>query len=312
MLAIPTVGMARSVPPQHGVELDALCDWIEASLSFDEMDFISGSNVVDALCDDEVYSDQNFAWELVERAWAEFERRQTCMGKGAPFKVDGQRVVRLCSWKDCPAHAFCLALACAKWYPQWAESVTKNYTDQGELFEALTVASLGKLLPNWTIHRTGWSPDNAKKLKDIIRSIADMLVEPHGELEPWIKDSANEAGLDVVCFRAFGDRRPNLPTYFVQCASGKHYDHKLTTPDLNEWSKVIRFISRPQRSFATPFAFTENEFKRTSNKVSGLMLDRCRLLSAGCDGAEWIDDQLKAKLCRWIKPRISKLERAQA
>ena len=43
MLVLPQIGMARSIEPEHKVELDAMCDWVEASLAFAELTFISGS-----------------------------------------------------------------------------------------------------------------------------------------------------------------------------------------------------------------------------------------------------------------------------
>jgi hypothetical protein len=187
----------------------------------------------------------------------------------------------------------------------------KNYTKQGHLFELVALSALEKLLPGWKIERTGWAPDNAKKIRQIVSEVAKFLREPEGELDPWVSKDANEAGLDIVCYRPFDDSRPGLPTIFVQCASGKHHEHKLGTPNMKEWGKIIDFTAvLPQRSFVTPYVFTEGEFKRVSNKVDGLLLDRVRLLSAGSDGGEWLSAKLKKNLFEWMKPRIAKLERS--
>lgn len=309
MLAIPTVGIARSVAPRHNVELDTFCDWVEASLAFDPTDFLSGSDIIDVLQEGEIYENQDFAWEMIERAWAELKRRSTCLGSAAPFKVETKHILRTGDWTDAPAYSFCLALACKKWYPKWGSSLGPNYTVQGNLFELVTAAALEKLFPTWKALRTGWAPDNAKKIKAIVKMVCALLLETEGEIEPWVRGTANEAGLDIVCFRPFNDCRPNRPTLFVQCASGKEYEGKLGTPDLKEWQKIIRFIVSPGRSFATPLAFSEREFLRVCNKVDGLLLDRCRLLSAGSDGGEWLTAEVKEKLCKWLKPRIAKLER---
>jgi hypothetical protein len=309
MLALPKIGIARSMKPHHNVAVDVLCDWAEASLAFDRIDFVSGSDILDILHEEEIYDDQSFSWEMIERTWAELERRSNCLGIGSPFKLDGKRIVRIRNWEDSPAYSFCLALACAKWYPNWAGALGKNFTRQGQLFELVTVAALEQLLPSWKIHRTGWAPDNTNKIKAIVQRLSGLLFETQGELEPWVSPMANEAGLDIVCYRPFDDRRPNLPTLFVQCASGKHLEGKLATPDLKEWQKIIQFIVSPRRSFATPLAFTDSEFRRVCNKVDGLLLDRCRLLAAGRDGADWLTSSLKSKLCTWVRPRIAKLER---
>ena len=317
MLAVPKIGMARSLEPNHNVHLDTLCDWIEASLAFDKLPFISGADIVDFLHDELIYESQDFAWELVHRALAEFERRQKCLSGGAPFKVEGKRLVRIKDWENVPAYAFCLTLSCIKWYPSWAASLVKpgkkrpDYTVQGHLFELVASSALEKLLPGWKTQRTGWAPDNAKKIKQVVSEVSKILREPERPLNPWIALEANEAGLDIVCYRPFDDARPGLPTIFVQCASGKHHEHKLGTPDRKEWGKVIDFTAVfPQRSFVTPYVFTDSEFKRVANKVDGLLIDRVRLLSAGSDGGEWLAAGLKKDLCDWVGPRIAKLARS--
>jgi hypothetical protein len=311
MLVLPQIGMARSIEPEHKVELDVLCDWIEASLAFAKLEFISGSNIVDVLCEEEIYESQDFAWELVDNALSELQRRQACLADGVPFNVKGDRVVRTKDWENVAAYSFCLTLACAKWYPKWSTSLGKNYSKQGQLFEQVAEGALARLLPGWKVHRAGWSPDNAAKIKKVVSDVAKMLREAEGELHPWVSKDANEAGLDIVCYRPFADSRPGFPTIFVQCASGKHHEHKLGTPNMKEWGKIIRFTAvLPQRSFVTPYVFTDSEFKRVSNKVDGLLLDRVRLLSAGNDGGEWLPAKLNEHLRGWISPRIAKLERA--
>jgi hypothetical protein len=225
--------------------------------------------------------------------------------------VHGDRIVRTKEWGEVPAYAFCLTLACAKWYPKWSSSLGKSYTKQGQLFEQVAEGALAKLLPGWKVHRAGWAPDNASKIKKVVSDVSEMLREPEGDLEPWVSEAANEAGLDIVCYRPFADSRPGLPTIFVQCASGKHHEHKLGTPNMKEWGKIIRFTAAlPQRSFVSPYVFTDSEFKRVSNKVDGLLLDRVRLLSAGNDGGTWLPVELSDELRDWVSPRIAKLERA--
>lgn len=311
MLVIPEIGMARSVEPEHKVELDVFCDWIEASLAFTDVDFISGSDIVDILCEEEIYESQEFAWELIESAFSELRRRQNCLALGAPFNVERDRITKTKDWKGVPAYSFCLTLSCVKWYPKWSASLGKTYSKQGELFEKVAAGALERLFPGWEIHRTGWSPDKAEKIKEVVSNVAKMLREPQGELQPWVTKDANEAGLDIVCYRPFADSRPGLLAIFAQCASGKHHEHKLGTPNMKEWGKIISFTaSVPQRSFITPYVFTDDEFKRKSNKVDGLLLDRIRLLSAGNDGAEWLPENLKENLRAWVSPRIAKLERA--
>jgi hypothetical protein len=317
MLVLPQIGMASSVEPEHNVELDALCDWIEASLAFTNLDFISDSNIVDVLIEEEIYENQEFAWELVDNAFAELRRRCECLSASSPFEIKSDRIMRIKDWENVPAYAFCLTLACAKWYPNWASCLVKpgkkrpDYSEQGQLFEQITASALQKLFPGWKVLLTGWSPNKPDKIKKVVEKVATFLREPAKELQPWMSPEANEAGLDIVCCRHFNDGRAGLPTVFVQCASGKHAEHKLKTPDEKEWGKVIEFTAVfPQRSFATPFVFTDDEFKRVANKVDGLLLDRVRLLSAGNDGVAWLSESLNKHLNEWVTPRVAKLQRA--
>lgn len=190
MLVLPQIGMARSVEPGHRVELDALCDWVEASLAFTESSSISGSDVVDVLCEKEIYESQEFAWELVEIALNELGRRQDCLAAGAPFDVQGDKVVRTKAWVDVPAYSFCLTLACRKWYPKWSASLGKNYSKQGQLFEQVAAGALTRLFPGWTVHLTGWSPDKPEKIKKVVSDVAKLLREPEGEVHPWVPKDA--------------------------------------------------------------------------------------------------------------------------
>ena len=311
MLILPKHGFAASTEPIHKVELDAICDWVEASLAFDRSDAISGSDIVDVLCEEEIYDSQSFAWEMIDRTLSELNRRKACMYVAVPFTVKNRKVVKTDSWRKYPAYAFCLALSCAKWYPEWASGFDGNYTLQGQLFEQMAAEALRTLLPDWRVEVTGWSPKHAKKIKQVVVDVAAIIREPVGELNPWVSKDANEAGLDIVCCRLFSDARPGLPTIFAQCASGKHHEHKLGTPNMKEWGRLIRFTAAsPQRSFITPYVYTDDEFMRVSNKLDGLLLDRVRLLSAGSKSPAWLSSGLGKELRAWISPRIAELEKA--
>ena len=307
MLDIPTVGFARSIK-EHNVDLDALCDWIEGNVLF-EGEELSESNVVDVLCENEVYDSQQFAWEIVGDAWRELARRIGWLNAGSPLTFKGRRLSRVQDWTEVPAHSFCLCLAYAKFYPAWAASFGSNYTAQGEYFEALTVESLGKHFPNWKIHLTGWSRTNTKKLAGVVEDVAAALGEPIGNLKKWTSASANEAGLDIVCHRSFEDTRPSAPVLLVQCASGKHYEGKLHTPNLRIWCRIVEFTCKPSKAFSTPFALENDEFTQVTNLVNGMVLDRYRLLAPGRTDRNWLSARLSADILAWATPRIGDLPR---
>ena len=143
----------------------------------------------------------------------------------------------------------------------------------------------------------------------MVEDVANRLGEPVGNIRRWTKAAANEAGLDIVCHLSFGDGRPSAPVLLVQCASGKHYDGKLHTPDLRIWARIVEFTCEPAKAFSTPFALEDEEFTRVTNLVNGMVLDRYRLLAPGRAGHDWLPAKLAADLVAWTAPRIEKLPR---
>lgn len=306
MLAIPERGFARSVEV-HNTNLDVLADWIEASLLFPEETEISSVQVVDLLSEAQIYERQAFAWERVDDAWTELRRRQECLGDSSPFAIEPIRLTRRTAWRDTPAYSFCLILSLAKWYPTWAKRFGRDYTEQGELFELVTRASLESLFIGWRFHLTGWTRTRANKLGAVVREIAALLGETIGKIERWTRPGANEAGLDLLCYRPFSDARVGVPVYLVQCASGGDWESKLHTPRLEIWQRLVEFAATPRKAFATPFAFLDEDFIRNCALVDGLLIDRCRLLSAGRENPDWIAPELRARLLAWLEPRIAQL-----
>ncbi len=308
MLALPTKGISRSVD-EHNVELDVFCDWIEGSILFSNEEKLSSTDVVDVLLEGLIYDDQSFAVEMVADAWSELQRRKAWIGAGAPFSVEHRRIKRLRSWQDEPAHSFCVLLALSVWYSGWARQFGSDYTEQGELFELLTKESLEHQFSDWQIHHTGWSRTRAVKLAEVVSDIADRLGEAQGQLEPWAIPDANDAGLDLLCYRPFPDSRVGIPVYLVQCASGGNWEEKLHMPELKVWTKVIQFAATPRKAFATPFAFLDDVFANACNIVDGMLLDRCRLLAACRHCENWVSPSLRDRIIAWTEPRVAALPR---
>jgi len=305
MLGLPT-GMNRSVE-KHNINFDAFYDWIEGSVIFDQEE-VSGSDVVDILLEENVYSDQELAWEAVDNAWREVERRQVWVGNGSPIEVNTHLSPKR-QWKEVPGLAFCLSLSFAEWYPKWAASFGNDYNEQGDLFEELTKQALQAIFPDWTIHRTGWTPNDPDNLDVIVDEMISKLNEQEGKREPWTTPKAHEAGLDLLCYKAFPDGRVGVPLLMMQCASGKNWEDKLRTPDLRIWTKLILFASDPKKAFSMPYALSDSEFTRTCNIADAIFLDRNRLLSPSSMNADWISIDLQNRIISWLEPRLAQLPR---
>ncbi len=299
MLAIPQSGMSLSVS-KHNSDLSIFCDWLEGSVVFDT-DEVSQSDAVDGLINGKIYRSQDYAKEQYAFALKELRRRAKYAGNALAWRLDGSTLRRTHRWDERPAHSFCLALALAAGYRDWARSFGKNYTSQGALFERLVEESLHAL--GWDVLRTGWGGASHKKLHSV-----SWLGEPLGSSQEWTSESANEAGTDLVCFRPFSDRRPGVPLYLLQCASGVGWeDRKQHAPDLNIWFKLLDFTTDPRKGFALPFALDQDPFRIAARKTNGLLLDRIRILSAPGASAGWVSKSLAADIVKWLKPRISSL-----
>lgn len=314
MLALPTsknFSQPTVTPPgiEHNIELSVLCDWIEGSVLFDNED-LSKADIVDVLKEEEVYDDPDVAMELVNDAWNELEDRLVWIGGKGPFSLFRQTIKSEGSWKENPAHSFCIFLSMPQCYDNWSTALCQgDYSEQGRLFEALTKVSIEHQFSDWEVYPTGWSNKNPVQLSNIVDEIAKRLGEIKGELQPWVKPGRKDGGLDLLCYRPFLDNRGGVPVYLMQCASGKNWEDKLHTPNLNVWTKIINFMAKPRKAFAIPFALPDKEFKATCTEVNGMLLDRYRILAAGNYNTEWVSDSLKTAIIDWITPRLQKLER---
>lgn len=309
MFALPSKGFYRSVRV-HRVNLPILCDWVEASALFGDGE-VAGPDVVDFLRENEVYESQDFAWEIVNSAFATIRERMRVLGRGYPFRIQGgNRVVSRGDWRDFSPYSFCLTLSLCQAYPDWWRAFGPDYVRQGELFEALTAESIAATFPGWEVHPTGWSATNPNSLAPIVRNVAALLGEATGDIGRWTAQRAKEAGLDILCFRPFVDDRGGLPVFMFQCASGSDWIRKLNAPEMRIWTKVITFASDPKKAFAMPFALEDADFTRHCNVVNGLFLDRDRLLAPGCANQAWVSLSLANNLSQWIAPRLGTLPTA--
>lgn len=309
MLALPKKGFNRSVN-KHNVDALICCDWIEACALFGEGE-ATGSDVVDILRENEIYEDQDFAWELVNDAFLKIRERKRMLGEGYPFSIQaGTRVVCGEDWGDVTPYAFCLILSLSKAYPAWWQGFGANFGAQGQLFEDLTAQSVSQMFVGWETHQTGWSATTPNLIAGIVRTVAALVGEATGDIGRWSARRAKEAGLDLLCYRPFPDARAGIPVMLFQCASGQDWRSKVHTPEVRIWTKIISFAADPQKAFAMPFSLEPDEFRYHANLINGLLLDRDRLLSPGHGNRDWISVDLRDRLRAWLPPRIDSLPAA--
>ena len=316
MLALPDKCVSGSIANYN---INILCDWIEGSILFDESEEeFCVMDIVDVLTDDsidDIYKKQELAIEIVVNALEELKRRLSWIAPGIPFSIiDSQSAVdsqvkRISSWQDTPAHSFCVLLSLAQCYARWPRCIPNwDYNTQGELFELLTQESLIKQFSDWDIRRTGWSPTQSVNLHETINNIANCLGEtPNSNLDEWIDSTDKDAGLDLLCYRSFPDNRTGFPVYLMQCASGQHWERKVSQPIINKWRQFIEFVVLPQKAFAVPFALSDDIFRKRCAEIEGLFLDRYRLLAAAKYSKQWESPSLKTRIIEWASPKINRL-----
>lgn len=301
-----TSGFRRSVS-KHNTQIDVLADWMEACALLGDSQRMPGSELVDSLIEEEIYDDQDFCWAAINDGLKEIRRRSKL---STPFALAVSRrgIDRsISSWREAPVHCFLLLLTLAQRYDKWVKVMPIDYNLQGELFEEVTRESLVRQFPGWVIHPTGWSKTHPTKLPELVSHLAGLLGEIEGEVAAWADPEAKEAGLDLLCYRPFPDGHVGVPLLMLQCASGDWKEPgKLKTPDLEIWTKLVTFASRPKKAFATHFSFRKDEFRKVSGRVDGVLLDRYRLLGNVAEG-EWVSVELKTRLLDWLELRLGAL-----
>lgn len=308
MLGLPEKAFAD---PKTGRTLDEfqLADWLEGSITFAD-GVISLYDVVDVLQENyltnmtDTQSAKDDATNRVEAAWCEINRRASCLGKSATYRIKGVRLERICEWHQSPVFAFCLLVGLRPVYRQ-AFKVYRDYTEQGALFEKVTISALKAL--GWEVHGVGWSKRKANSITEKVGAAARFIgVEPlDGAIEKWTSPKAKDAGLDVICQYVFRDGWSGKPVILTQCASGENWEHKLHTPDLNTWRKLIDFCTAPLRGLSMPFVLRPERFRRAGVRDSvTLLLDRNRLAVPDQLPVDWIPGDLFKELEVWMSSRV--------
>lgn len=309
MLQIPQVGFRQSIKKSN-VNKNALADWLEAVVLFDE-GAIAKSDVVDILIEFQICADegQDLAHQIASEGWDEIRLRQAWGGLSSDFTISSNRLEDETNWTEDPIRSFFLLLSILRIFPDWAHE-HQDHVNQGNLFEEVVERICPAILPGWQVFRAGWSPENAKAVPKIVEELCERIhVSGALDLEEWHAPAANDAGLDLVCYREFSDKREAAPVYFFQCASGKNWRQKIMTPNANLWQKLLNSAVQPSTAIAAPFVIDNIELKRAALEGQIAVFDRLRLVSAAKTAEIALPDALKDGLIAWMTPRVGSIPR---
>lgn len=306
MLQIPDIGFSVSTT-SHNCNLGAFCDWIEGSLFFGNTTALSKADIIDVLVENQIYADNDFAYEFLADVWGILLQRSEAIGK-CPYEIKDKRLEFKKSWRNHPAFGFCLVLSLTNWYSRWRETWSPGSNEQGALFEEITQHALQAIMPYWGIIPITQKLSGNNSFRNRVEKTAEILGILPGDLDGILTGKEKDGGLDLLCSFSSNDGRPEVPILLVQCASGNNWEHKLDEASPNYWRQLIPFASTPQKALSIPFVVTDRrEFRTKTSRLEGWLLDRIRILSAGRYKTNWLPKHLQKRLCEWIAPRLKTL-----
>lgn len=148
-------------------------------------------------------------------------------------------------------------------------------------------------------------------MSGIVEELRELIhTRGASDLEDWIGSHDKDGGLDLVCYRDFEDEREGMPMYFLQCASGKNWRKKITTPNADLWFKWLNSAVRPSTGVVAPFVIDDWELRRAALTGQVVVFDRIRAISAARGAGVTIKQELREEVIGWMTPRVNELPRA--
>ncbi len=161
-------------------------------------------------------------------------------------------------------------------------------------FEEIICIALEKMYPEYKIKSFGENSDYTGSAQKKIRALAKDLHILTREHEINKVKGNQEKGLDLIVWKPFEDKVPNMNITFVQCACGKEWSSKFDDAKTYEayfdcYQSVITYI------FASSYALLCNEEFTKSDEIvksKSIFLDRLRIISL-ISGSDDIEDRVQ-------------------
>lgn len=279
----------------------SLAEFIEAELLFSQDDYLSVSEARALFSTGSQPTDEEFAFAMME-----IERRATKWGAHYPYLVD-DRGVYFDRGEHGSLYCFLLLLSIrgtpVRKYRDFARSdpifdalVREAFRcEQGENAAALVFA---------------WPPRDGRprKFREAVAWVASELGVGVKGAER-IPSHYNDAGVDVIVWRAFGDDRNGFHILLIQNTVQWEFRQKARDVSPYLWFDWLDIAKPPNVGFAVPFAIPRGDiwWQEVADGVD-VVMDRGRLLSALTDEdprtwAEWRD------LCAFVDSQVEEIRR---
>lgn len=262
-----------------------VADWVEFYVNATKSD-LSKSELISYI-EDSSGSEPDAAF--IDDVWQELEFRLFLYGaENPPYRVDPREIIPLIDWNIKPEYLACVIL-----------SIDGNSVDSastGKLFERLSCKAVKKYFNGEAVI---YGFPNKQSIKDIT-----VLMNETFGFNP--SSNFKDRGVDIICWKPFGDKRKSQISAIIQCAAGHNWKGKLLSIPIDAWKQYILWSgSLPIKGFTTPTIIDDGIFYDVVTD-SGLMFDRPRLyrnfLHDNNDDAD-----LHRDLISWCASKVSSL-----
>jgi hypothetical protein len=226
---------------------------------------------------------------FIDDVWQELEIRLSLYGgEKPPYEVNAREIISLIDWESHPEYLVCVIL-----------SIDGNAIDSvstGKLFERLSCKAVKKYF-------NGEAVIYGFPQKQTVEEIS-LLMNETFSFNP--SSNFKDRGVDIICWKPFGDKRKSQISAIIQCAAGFNWKGKLLSIPVDAWRQYILWSgSLPIKGFTTPTIINEDVFHDVVTD-SGLMFDRPRLYR-NLQHENNDDANLQNDLINWCTSKISNL-----
>jgi hypothetical protein len=263
-------------------EQSVFADWTELSCLIDSSGLVSRIKIERMLNEAQVDDPESSVENIVE----EIEWRHRVVPASHPVQVVDGNFARLMSWNQALTYSFQLL-------EQLCGEAVRGY--------------LGGLKLNVGAPRSGSVPTN-------FRACLDHIGQQVGELrgpEKSFNSRSKDAGVDVVAWVPFPDKRPGQVIVLLQCAAGTDWKSKFADIKLGVWNQYLRWAAWPLIAFASPFVHGDQQWQYLSYQVSergSILFDRLRICVPQLTS---LPATLQGDLNDWCRSQIARVQRLE-
>ena len=287
-----------SIPPPASDPL-ILADWLEVRALLADDRNVSAADLRRELVRMGIPEDEESDVEiLVDDTFSELEDRSDACRAGYPFSLNRsvlQAQENGAHW----AYIFCLFLS----WRGLGDGRSRGKSTR--LFEEVAAVAAKGYIAGESLQFGFPRRTLSKNFLKAVEEVCQAMGEGGGPREGQNSSAAKDAGLDIIAWKPFPDKRQAQVMLFGQCAAGKNWQDKLS--ELQPRSFIDIHLQEPPavdplRGFFTPFRLSKRNWYQKA-KQAGILFDRCRIAHSAYrqdppdDIRAWNED-IKRKLNR--------------